>query len=97
MVRSDLIEKVSEQFPEFSSQEIGMIVDIFFQQVAQHICGGGRIEIRGFGAFTTRVREAHMGYNPYTGEQTLIGAKNAIRFRPGKLLRERLQMKALGD
>lgn len=94
MVRSELVQKMAEQHPYLSEQEVGRIVSLFFQEISDHLCGGGRVELRGFGAFSVRPRKARVGRNPRTGEAVPVADKNAVHFKPGKLMRERLCMKA---
>jgi len=68
-------------------------VDIFFSEIIEQLSQGGRVELRGFGAFTTRARDARTGRNPRTGEAVPIKAKKVPFFKPGKEIRERLNTK----
>ncbi|WP_022682611.1 integration host factor subunit beta [Sphingobium bisphenolivorans] len=94
MIRSELIQKLAEENPALSSQEVERIVDLFFKEIVDRLSNGGRVELRGFGAFTTRPREARTGRNPRTGEQVPVCAKRVPYFKPGKEMRERLNVKA---
>ncbi|MFN7324759.1 MAG: HU family DNA-binding protein, partial [Sphingomonadales bacterium] len=62
----------------------------FFSQVSQRLADGGRVEIRGFGAFSTRSRNPRKGRNPRTGTAVDVPAKRVPYFKPGKEIRERL-------
>jgi integration host factor subunit beta len=73
-----------------TGDEIERIVDLFFSQVSQRLADGGRVEIRGFGAFSTRSRNPRKGRNPRTGTAVDVPAKRVPYFKPGKEIRERL-------
>ena len=90
MIRSELLQKLAQDNPELRAQEVEQVVDIFFEEIAQRLAEGGRIELRGFGAFSTREREARTGRNPRTGEPVDVRAKHVPFFKSGKELRERL-------
>lgn len=88
MVRADLIRALGAQAPDLRVRDVEKIVDVFFDTIAERLANGGRVEIRGFGAFTTRARDARSGRNPRTGEIVPVGAKRVPHFKPGKELRE---------
>jgi integration host factor subunit beta len=90
MIRSELIQKLAEENPGLSLPEVEKIVDLFFREIVDRLSTGGRVELRGFGAFTTRARDARTGRNPRTGEQVPVSAKRVPYFKPGKEMRERL-------
>lgn len=90
MIRSELLDKLAAENPELRAEEIERIVDLFFQQIAQRLAEGGRVELRGFGAFSTRERQPRKGRNPRTGEAVDIPAKRVPYFKPGKEMREKL-------
>ena len=90
MIRSELLQKLAQENPELRAQEIEQVVDIFFEEIAQRLAEGGRVELRGFGAFSTREREARTGRNPRTGEAVEVPAKRVPYFKPGKEMRLRL-------
>ncbi|MDR6850577.1 integration host factor subunit beta [Sphingomonas sp. BE123] len=73
-------------------REIERIVDIFFEEIAQRLVDDGRVELRGFGAFSTRARDARTGRNPRTGEAVDVEAKRVPYFKPGKEMRTRLNV-----
>lgn len=90
MIRSELIKKLADENPDLKDYEVEKIVDLFFGQITQKLADGGRVEIRGFGAFSTREREERNGRNPRTGETVAVPAKKVVYFKPGKEVRERL-------
>ena len=90
MIRSELLQKLAQENPELRAQEIEQVVDIFFEEIAQRLAEGGRVELRGFGAFSTREREARTGRHPRTGESVDVPAKRVPYFKPGKEMRNAL-------
>ncbi|MBX3594153.1 integration host factor subunit beta [Sphingomonas sp.] len=92
MIRSELVQMLSTDNPELSAREIEQIVDTFFEQITFRLVANGRVELRGFGAFSTREREARVGRNPRTGETVDVQAKRVPYFKPGKEMRVRLNM-----
>mgnify|MGYP000315435768 FL=1 len=90
MIRSELLQKLARDNPELRAQEIEQVVDIFFEEIAQRLAEGGRVELRGFGAFSTRERDARTGRNPRTGEAVDVPAKRVPYFKPGKEMRNAL-------
>lgn len=93
MIRSELIQKLAEENQELKLQEIERIVDLFFKEIIETLATGGRVELRGFGAFTTRARDGRTGRNPRTGEAVPVSPKRVPYFKPGKEMRERLNAK----
>ncbi len=87
MIRSELLSELAKDNPGLRADEVEQIVDIFFEEVAERLTEGGRVELRGFGAFSTRQRAARKGRNPRTGESVDVPAKNVPYFRPGKEMR----------
>ena len=92
MIRSELIEKLVVKNPGLPTQDIEAIVDCFFEEVVGQLAHGGRVEIRGFGTFSTRDRDARTGRNPRTGVAVEIHAKRVPYFKPGKEMRARLNV-----
>lgn len=93
MIRSELVQNLAEKNSDLTFGEVERIVDVFFSEITEQLAKGGRVELRGFGAFTTRSREARKGRNPRTGEAVSIAAKKVPFFKPGKEIRERLNGK----
>ena len=90
MIRSELLQALAKDNPDLRAEEIEQVVDIFFDEITKRLAEGGRVELRGFGAFSTREREARTGRNPRTGETVSVPAKRVPYFKPGKEMRERL-------
>lgn len=90
MIRSKLLQALHQDNPELRSEEIEQVVDIFFDEISERLAEGGRVELRGFGAFSTREREARTGRNPRTGEAVDVPAKRVPYFKAGKEMRRRL-------
>ncbi len=90
MIRSELLQALHKDNPELRAEEIEQVVDIFFDEISQRLAEGGRVELRGFGAFSTREREARQGRNPRTGESVSVPAKRVPYFKAGKEMRRRL-------
>ncbi|MEC9068227.1 integration host factor subunit beta [Pelagerythrobacter marinus] len=90
MIRSELLSALARDNPELRAEEVEQVVDIFFDEIATRLAEGGRVELRGFGAFSTRERKARVGRNPRTGEPVDVPAKRVPYFKPGKEMRERL-------
>jgi integration host factor subunit beta len=90
MIRSELLQALHKDNPELRAEEVEQIVDIFFDEIAQRLSEGGRVELRGFGAFSTREREARQGRNPRTGAAVDVPAKRVPYFKAGKDMRRRL-------
>ena len=97
MIRSELLQKLASDNPELRAQEVEQVVDIFFDEIAQRLAEGGRVELRGFGAFSTREREARTGRNPRTGSEVKIASRKAPTFKPSKELRSRVENENLED
>jgi integration host factor subunit beta len=90
MIRSELVKKLEAENPGMTPEEVERILDLFFNQITQRLAEGGRVELRGFGAFSTRERNPRKGRNPRTGASVDVPAKSVPYFKPGKEVRERL-------
>lgn len=90
MIRSELVQVLSDQNPDLRPEEVDRVVDIFFDEIAARLAEGGRVELRGFGTFSTKLRDARTGRNPRTGDAVAVPAKRVPYFKPGKEMRERL-------
>lgn len=90
MIRSELVAIVAEQNPHLTVRDVEAIVTTIFDEIADALAEGRRVELRGFGAFSTRAREARTGRNPRTGTAVEVDAKRVPYFKPGKELREKL-------
>jgi len=90
MIRSELLQALARQNPDLRAEEVERVVDIFFDEISEKLAKGGRVELRGFGAFSTRERDARQGRNPRTGETVSVPGKKVPYFKPGKEMRQRL-------
>ncbi len=90
MTKSELIQKLAERNPHLFLRDIEKIVDTIFEDITAALVRGDRVELRGFGAFSVKHREARTGRNPRTGETVHVEAKRLPFFKTGKALRERL-------
>ena len=90
MIRSELVTRVAEKNPHLTLRDIEAIVAVIFDQISEALSAGRRVELRGFGAFSVRDRDARIGRNPRTGTAVAVDAKRVPYFKPGKELRERL-------
>jgi integration host factor subunit beta len=92
MIRSELVQKLCQDFPDLTQREVESVVSAVFDSITDQLSQGGRVELRGFGAFSTRKRDARLGRNPRTGESVQVDAKRVPYFKPGKEMRERLNI-----
>jgi len=93
MIRSELIQRVADENPYLSMREAELAVTTIFEEITRRLEAGGRVELRGFGAFSVKKREARDGRNPRTGAHVSVDEKNVPFFKTGKLLRNRLNGK----
>ena len=87
MIRSELLQALAKENPDLRADEVEQVVDIFFDEIGKRLADGGRVELRGFGAFSTRARGARKGRNPRTGEAVDVPEKKVPYFKPGKEMR----------
>jgi integration host factor subunit beta len=90
MIRSELVAELARENPEMRLDEIEKAVGVFFDEIGTRLARGGRVELRGFGAFSTRERGARKGRNPRTGEAVDVPGKRVPYFKAGKEMRVRL-------
>jgi integration host factor subunit beta len=90
MTKSELIEKLSLQNGLLSKKESELVVNTLLDSIRNALVGGDRVEIRGFGSFTIRTRDAREARNPKSGEIVKISVKKTAFFKTGKELRERV-------
>jgi len=92
VVRSELIQKLQAEDLGLTKPEVDRTVNAFFDAMAQQLEAGGRVEIRGFGSFSVRARDARTGRNPRTGDPVVVRAKGALHFKPSREMRTRLNV-----
>jgi integration host factor subunit beta len=90
MKKSELIQRLAERNPHLYMRDVEAIVDTIFDEITEALVRGDRVELRGFGAFSVKHRDARMGRNPRTGESVHVEAKRLPFFKTGKALREKL-------
>ena len=90
MTKSELIQRLAERNPHLLHRDIERIVQTVFDEIADALSEGNRVELRGFGAFSVKNRPARTGRNPRTGAHVSVAQKSVPFFKTGKEMRERL-------
>ena len=90
MIKSELIERISSQNPHLFQRDIEKIVTAILDEIVEALRRGGRVELRGFGAFSVKRRGARQGRNPRTGAAVSVAKKAIPYFKTGKEMRARL-------
>lgn len=90
MIRSELLGAILGKYPELNKSDADTVLRAVFDTISDQLAKGGRVELRGFGSFSVREREARIRRNPRTGEQVEVDASSSIYFRAGKPLLEKL-------
>ena len=90
MIKSELIRRISSQNPHLYERDIEKVVSAILDEMVEALRRGDRIELRGFGAFSDKVRGARQGRNPKTGVAVAVGRKTIPYFKTGKEMRARL-------
>ena len=93
MNKSDLILKILESDSNLFKKDASKIVNVFFDTISEAISRGERVELRGFGVFDVKVREARIARNPKNGEAVAVPAKKVPFFRMGKDMKDRINKK----
>ena len=94
MTKSELIHRIVRNQPHLTERDVETAVKMILDQMVECLAGGRRIEIRGFGSFTVRLRRARVARNPRTGAPVSLPARYAPYFKPGKKLRERVDLES---
>jgi integration host factor subunit beta len=90
MIRSELVLRLAELNPHLYQKDCEAVVDAVLDKITDALAAGGRVEIRGFGAFSTKDLRARQGRNPKTGESVAVREKKALHFKAGKDIQQRL-------
>jgi integration host factor subunit beta len=90
MIKSELIDRIASQNPHLYQRDIEKIVNAIFDEVVKALGRGDRVELRGFGAFSAKIRGARKGRNPRTGVEVQVAQKVIPFFKSGKEMRARL-------
>jgi len=93
VIKSELVQKISEQYPHLFQRDVEKIVNAILDEITSALSRRDRVELRGFGAFSVRRRDARVGRNPRTGAHVDVSEKFVPLFKTGKQLRERLNGK----
>jgi len=93
MTKSELVTYVTEQNPHLYQRDVERIVTTIFDEISSALSRGDRVELRGFGAFSIKQRNARIGRNPRTGSAVEVPAKRVPYFKTGKQLRNMLNNK----
>ncbi|MDO5658013.1 MAG: integration host factor subunit beta [Paracoccus sp. (in: a-proteobacteria)] len=94
MIRSELIQKIADENPHLVQRDVERIVATVLDEIIEALARGDRVELRGFGAFSVKKRDARIGRNPRTGDSVQVDEKHVPFFKTGKLLRDRLNDEA---
>lgn len=92
MTKSELIEILAHKQHQLAHRDVELAVKTMLEQMAIKLSTGERIEIRGFGSFSLHYRPPRLGRNPKTGDAVTLDAKYVPHFKPGKELRERVNL-----
>jgi len=90
MIKSELVQKIAEQNPQLYQRDVENIVNAILDEIVGALARGDRVELRGFGAFSVKARQARVGRNPRTGQHVEVDDKVVPFFKTGKEMRERL-------
>lgn len=90
MTKSELIAELSAAYPHLAARDVELIVQTVLTEISSALSRGDRVEIRGFGAFVVKKRDARQGRNPRTGTSVAVEEKTIPFFKAGKELRERV-------
>jgi len=90
MTKSELVQRLAEVNPHLYQRDVEVIVTAIFDEIAAALARGDRVELRGFGAFSVKRRDARVGRNPRTGDAVRVAEKHIPFFKTGKQLRARL-------
>ena len=90
MTKSELIERIAKAFPHLYVTDVERAANAVFGEISESLARGDRVELRGFGAFTVKTRDARIARNPRTGETVSVDNRQLLRFKTGKDLRLRI-------
>ena len=90
IVKSNLLKQLSDSYPNFLKKDLEKFLNIILSEIKQALYKGERVELRGFGTFSTSIQKASIRRNPRTGEKVAVKTKRTIRFRMGKKMFKKL-------
>jgi integration host factor subunit beta len=94
MTKSELVQRLADVNPHLYQRDVEVLVTAIFDEIAAALTRGDRVELRGFGAFSVKRRDARVGRNPRTGDSVSVAEKHIPFFKTGKQLRDRLNRSA---
>ena len=90
IVKSNLLKQLSKNYPNFLKKDLEKFVNIIFNEIKRSLKRGERVELRGFGVFSTNIQKARISRNPKTGEKVNTPQKKTIHFKMSKDLFKKL-------
>jgi integration host factor subunit beta len=90
MIKSELVQRIANRNPHLYLRDVEKIVNAILDEITCALARGDRVELRGFGAFSVKHRDARVGRNPRTGAHVPVNEKTVPFFKTGKEMRERL-------
>jgi integration host factor subunit beta len=95
MLKSELIQLLASKQPHLSHADVDVAVTLLINKMINELASGGRVEIRGFGAFSLKHYKAKLGRNPRTGEMVSVPQRYGVHFKPGGDMRARVNASAV--
>ena len=95
MIKSQLVQHIASQYPHLYQRDIEKVVSAILDEMVEALRRGDRVELRGFGAFSAKIRPARTGRNPRTGVAVQVSKKAVPLFKTGKEMRARLNRETL--
>lgn len=92
MTKSELIASLSTKQPQLEYRDVELAVKELIEHMSAVLAAGERIEVRGFGSFSLHYRPPRVGRNPKTGDTVRVPDKHVPHFKPGKELKERVNL-----
>jgi len=90
IVRSELIKKISDSYPNFLKKDLNLLISIILSEIKQALKRGDRVELRGFGIFSTNIQKERISRNPKTGEKVNTPERKTIHFKVAKEMFKKL-------
>ena len=90
IVKSKLLKQLSDNYPNFLKRDLSKFTDIILNEIKRALRRGDRVELRGFGVFSTNIQKARISRNPKTGEKVNTPSKKTINFKMSKDLFKKL-------
>ena len=90
IVKSELLKQISDSYPNFLKKDLEKFLDIFFDEIKNALKKDERVELRGFGIWSTNIQKARISRNPKTGENVQTPEKKTIHFKIAKEMFKKL-------